>query len=501
MRQQPSTEYRGFRTAGIRMTEELMDGLEFHRTEDLYDTLEAIHQFDKAHVVMLTEQGLIPADDGAAILREIRRMESLGAEQSRLDAQGGKHSGEQHLIRRLGEDVGGRINLARSSGDLGQVGRAFTIRDHVLKDAAAVCAFRETLIELAERHSDVVMPGYTFLQHAQPTTLGHWFSMWASVMERTSGRLADLFGRVNLSPAGAAILSGSDFEVDRARVAELLGFDRPMTNTMDAVFSHDVSLEACATIAITWNDLARLADDLELWFSAEFAFVDVPDRYCGTSSIMPQKRNPSLPQNLKAQAVKAIGNVTTGFASERGPTGQAMFERYETQRILWESMGGLPELLHDLSLMLDDLTADRELLLDVAGRHWSTATDLAGALVRKTSISWRSAHQVTAIVVRLGHERGITPREVTADLVDEAATEYFGRKVGLTNEEIGTALDPAAFVARRTLCGGPGAAPHQHTLDELRAALRRDKQVTEEWVATRRERQELLEAAIDRITA
>lgn len=501
MRQQPSTEYRGFRTAGIRMTEELMDGLEFHRTEELYDTLEAIHQFDKAHVVMLTEQGLIPRDDGAAILREIRAMESSGAEEARMDAQGGKHSGEQHLIRRLGEDVGGRINLARSSGDLGQVGRHFTIRDHVVKVAVAVCAFRETLIDLAERHSDVVMPGYTFLQHAQPTTLGHWFSMWASVMERTSGRLAEMYGRVNVSPAGAAILSGSDFEVDRSRVAEFLGFDRPAANTMDAVFSHDVSLEACTTIATAWNDLARLADDLELWFSAEFAFIDVPDRYCGTSSIMPQKRNPSLPQNVKAVAAKAIGNVTTGFASERGPTGQAMFERYETQRILWETMGALPELLHDVSLMLKDLTADRQRLLDAAGRHWGTATDLAGALVRKTGISWRSAHQVTAIVVRLGHERGITPREVRADLVDEAASEYFGRKAGLTDEEIATALDPAAFVARRTLCGGPAAEPHQRTLDELRTTLRRDKTTTDEWVTTRRDRQDLLETAIDRILA
>lgn len=495
---QAAAEYRGFRTAGIRLNEELVDTLQFHRTDKLFDTIESIHQFDKAHTVMLTEQGLIPREAGAAILRTLRGMEKDHG-QARFEAQGGKHSGEQHLIRTLGEDVGGWINTARSSGDLGQIGRYLTTRNHVLKCLPAILEAREAFLKLAERFDDVVIPGQTFLQHGQPTKLGHWCSMWASVLERDFARFVELYSRTNRSPAGAAIMTGSDFDVDRHRVAELLGFDAPIEHTMDAIFSQDTLLETITAVAVLWNDLGRLGEDLELWLSTEYQYLDFPDRFCDTSSIMPQKRNPSVPQQLKTQTAKAIGNVTTAFVAERGSSGQPQNARYEAERILWESFAAIPMLLHDVSLMMAEAQpAERQLKKTIAA-NWSASTDLAGYIVRESGMPWRTAHQITAIVVRLAEERQLVPAAVTAALVDEAAALYLGKGIGLSDELIQEALDPNKFVERRTLFGGPGADAHRATRDRLAKSIQDDKETLNRLTASVSAAAEELDSAIDAI--
>ncbi len=496
--QQDSDHYQGYRTAGIRMREDLLPSLQFHRTDKLFDTIAAIHAFDKAHTVMLVEQGIIPAEAGAAILSSLRHIEGDDGK-ARLEANGGKHSGEQYLIRTLGEDVGGWINTARSSGDLGQVGRYLTIRNHLLNIMPEILGFRGILIELAPRFDEVVYPGQTYLQHGQPTTIGHWLSMWASVFERDYARFTELYQRANRSPAGAGILTGSDFDVDRDRVAELLGFPEPIPHTMDAILSQDVLLETVSVMALFWADLARLADDLDLWLSTEYQYVDFPDRFCDTSSIMPQKRNPSVPQQIKSQMAKAIGNVTTGYVGERGSSGENMNARYETERILWESFGAVRALLHDVGLMLKAMEPQTDRLLAGAGEHWACATDLAGLIVKRCQLPWRTAHQIVAITVRLAEERGQHPDDVDATLVDEAAQLYFSQDLTLATEEIREALDPAAGVARRTLVGGPSARAHAPTVNSLRQRLSDDETELAPRLRQAERGAHVLEAAIDRI--
>ncbi len=457
MLQQPHHTYSGYRRAGVRLREPLRTDLDSHRTERFGATLPAIHAFDKAHVVMLVESGLVDRPAGRRILAAVRRMEQAGVEETRMLAQGGEHSLEQFVTREDGEDVGGWMNLARSSGDLAEVSRRLTLRTRIRPALAALLELRETAIALAETHVDVVFPGQTFLQYAQPTSLGHWFGMWVEVFDRHTERLWELHARANSSPAGAAIFTGSDFPIDRERTADLLGFDTTLANTFDAIMSHDVMLEAQSVIAAIWNDLARLGDDLEQWMASDVRFVDVPDSFCGTSSVMPQKRNPMLPQRLKAQSAKALGMLTAGYLAERGSSGQTMLERYEPEAQLWELFDNLPPLVHGLTLLLDALEVDQERMLDAAWSSWSTASDLAGMIVRRTSISWRTAHQIVGILVRMTEDRGIHPRDVTTQLVDEAALAYWERPLNLSAEDVREGLDPVASVARRTLTGG--AAP------------------------------------------
>ncbi|MBT2475811.1 argininosuccinate lyase [Microbacterium sp. ISL-103] len=491
MLQQKAGTYRGFRTAGIRFTEDLLEDLEYHRTEKFSATLPGVHAFDKAHIVMLTEEGLIPAHAGSEILRLVRSMEKQGMEAVRLDAQGGEHSLEYFVIRELGEDIGGWINLGRSSGDLGEVARRFALRDRILVAWHALNTFRAALIGLSERHVDVVFPAQTFLQYAQPTSFGHWFGMWVEVLTRHTDRLASLHARVNESPAGAGILTGSDLPLDRHRTAALLGFDRPLANTFDAVLSHDINLESQSTLAAIWNDLARLGDDLEQWLASDTKFVDVPDRFCDTSSVMPQKRNPMLPQFMKAQATKALAMLTSGFLAERGATGQPMLERNEPETLLWELFDALPGVTRDLTRLLEELTPNIARMREASIAGWANASDLTSLVVRRGGLSWRAAHQIVGITVRLTEERQISPDEVTSELLDEAAEAYLGRRLSLSEDDIRTALEPAESVAQRTVYGGAAPSAQEEIRDEQRRRLD-----THEWALEEARGQLVTAAAI-----
>ncbi|MEZ2388215.1 argininosuccinate lyase [bacterium RCC_150] len=501
MLQQSHANYRGYRTAGIRLNEELLGELEFRPTQYFDVTLDSIHAFDKAHVVMLIEQNLISRSDGRRILAQIRQMEALGVAETRRHARGGAHSCEQYLIQTLGEDIGGQVNLGRSSGDLGEVSRRITMREKIIDAANDLNNFREQMIELSERHIGVVFPAQSFLQHAQPTSLGHWFGMGATTLGRDFERLLSLYSRINQSPAGAGILTGSDFPVDRHRTSLLLGFDRTIPNTFDAIMSHDVIIEAASVIGIIWSNLARLADDLELWLSSDVRFIDVPDRFCDTSSVMAQKRNPNLPQQVKAQSVKAMGAVTMSFVAERGASGQPIMERFEAERLLWELFDDLTPVGKNLALMLQAMQPDVDRMRSAALDGWSTASDLTGLIVRKTELSWRTAHQITGIVVRLSDERGAGPRDVTPELINEAAELYFNRPLLVTAQEIAQTLDPVGSVKRRLVYGGPARVVQERAIEELRGELTSDVRRLNQHKYRLNESARLLEAAIDKILA
>ncbi|MFY1634853.1 argininosuccinate lyase [Solwaraspora sp. WMMB335] len=450
-------DHQGFRAAGVRLTEEQLPHLRSHRTELLGDSLPAIHAFDKAHAVMLTEQGLLDPAAGRAILGALRGMEEHGVAQARIEAGGGMHSGEQYLIATLGPDLGGRLHLGRSSGDLIEVARRMTIRWHLHAMLPALAELRAVLLGLADVHAETVMPGYTHGQHAQPTTFGHWATMFEQAFARDTERLLGFHRRLNRSPAGAAIFTGSDLPLDRHRVAGLLGFDDPLPHTMDAILSHDLEMEAAALLATIGATLARLADDLYLWSTSEFGYVELPDRFCGTSSIMPQKKNPDALEDVKSVATQALAALVGVVTAERGPTGFPILERRYSQQAIWSMCAAITAKLADAGQILTDLRVDRDRMAAQAGAHWAQVTDVASALVRHTGLDWRHAHQVVGVFVRLGVERGLTPPAAPLALLDEAAAGLLGRPSGLTGEQFADAMDPRAFVRRRTLHGGPAA--------------------------------------------
>lgn len=491
MLKQPDGTYAGYRRAGIRLSEELVPALQPHRTERLLQTLSGIHAFDKAHAVMLIETGLISAADGRLILAALRDMEREGVETARLRVQGGAHSGEQYLIRALGENIGGRIHLGRSSGDVGEVARRTTSRAHLLRIMDAINILRRTFLTHAHDHLRTIMPGYTHGQHAQVTTLGHWASMWDRVLARDVARCLDLFARNNQSPAGAAIMTGTDFPIDRERTALLLGFERASPHTMDAVLSVDNTVEFACVVALIASDQSRLADDIISWSSAEIAFFEIPDRFCGTSSIMMQKKNPVWPEAAKGVGAQCIGALTEIFSSVKGATGLTLHERSIAEGRLWEASSALIARLGEASDLVANLSVDADRMAALASIRWGTATDLAGAIVREAGLPWRSAHQIIGIVVRWCEERHAGPDAVNSELVDRAALEYFGERIGLSEDVVRAALDPRELVARRTLLGGPAPETHAAQLPAFEAELAADEvkvaQLYEQLAASERE--------------
>lgn len=499
MRKQRSEEYRGFRTAGIRLSAEIAPGVESHRTEKVSAMLYAIHRFDKAHLVMLTEEGLIPREDGVAMLSGLREMEAEGIEQARMRVQGGSHSGEQYLIRKLGEEVGGRIHLARSSGDLGAVSNQVYWRDQLLLLIESINRYRAVLLEVAADHIETVMPGYTHGQSAQPTTFGHQLLAWERALARDVDRARGAYEHVNISPAGAAIMTGSNFPTNRFRTAELLGFEQPAINTFDAILQHDDELEVAAVLAIHTHSMARMAEDLMIWSTAEFGMIEVPDRFCGTSSIMMQKKNPYAPQEIKGVGGEMLGGLVTTFSVEKGPTGMPIIDRKYGHTAISR---GFEYARRDLDWMIEILPAIQvksDVMEQRAGAFWGQATDVAGALVSERGLPWRSAHQIVGILVRFTYERGLTPQDVTPELLDEAAIEYFGEPVRLSNEALQAALDPENFVRTRTLYGGPGPDEVRRRLPDYQASLRSDQQWLAGQQAWHEESAQRLETAIDEL--
>ncbi|WP_431280739.1 argininosuccinate lyase [Humitalea sp. 24SJ18S-53] len=495
------SDYRGFRTAGTRLTEEPLAHLDFHRSNLLGESIHGIHAFDKAHALMLTEQGILPRETGRAILGALRGMEAEGMEDARARADGGMHSGEHYLIQTLGHAIGGRLHLGRSSGDLIEVARRLTYKAHVHRMIEALAALRGRLLDLAVTHRGTVMPGYTHGQHAQPTTFAHWCMMFEACFARDAARLLSFHQRLNMSPAGAAIMTGSDFPLDRHRTAALLGFDAPLPNTMDAILSHDLEMEYASVLAVLAQTLGRVADDLFLWSTTEFAMVELPDRYCGTSSIMPQKKNPDGLEDMKGLAAQSLGFLVTVFSAEKGPTGFPIMERRNTQAVLWSTGTGLAVRLETMSPLLRDLQVREARMFALAGANWAQATDVAATLVRLADMDWRNAHHLVGVLVRRCAERGVTSQTATTADLDEAAVSMGLPAPGLSAEAFAEAMDPAGFVARRGLIGGPAPSAIDRAVVAAGAVLARDAATLAGHRLQAAEAAAMLEAAIDAMLA
>jgi argininosuccinate lyase len=492
MLKRPAEEYDGYRDAGIRLSEPLLPSLEKHGAGDVPAVRDGIRAFDKAHLVMLVEEGLVDRPAGNQMLAALRHLEHH-------DAEGGKHAGERQMIRQFGQDVGGQLHLGRSSGDLGAVSRRLAIRSTAIAQMEALLKIRRASLDVGRKHVDTVMPGSTHLQHGQPTTFGHWSTMWNQVFGRDFDRSLSLVHRVNGSPAGAAIMTGSDFPLDRERTARLLGFDHVLPHTLDAVQSTDDLFDAAAVVAITAADLERVASDLQLFFSSEFGYLDVPDRYCGTSSIMMQKRNPAWMGRAKGVGGQALGALVAAVAMGNGPTGVPIEERNMAEPVLFGTWDALTARLDEGAELLRAVVPDVARLAELAGRHWAAATDLAGTIVRERDLDWRSAHQIVGVVVRLCEERRIAPSSLTPEILDEASTLYMDRPLGLEQAQIDEALDPRACIARRTGIGGPSPETHLAQIAEDLIMLDQDQRRLDALKARLAAAARELESAIDTI--
>ena len=458
-----------YRKAGARLKEDADSSQTAHKigpSQRTLPLLHAYHMFDKAHVVMLTEEKLLPRQDGVAILRAFRQMETEGWQRIRSEGGHGLFSGEAYLIEQLGEEIGGKIHLGRSSGDLNSVSARIGVREKLLDSMTAVLGCREAYLKLAEQHLETVLPTYTMWQQAQIGTFAHYLVAWALPLERDFDRLAGAYERTNWSSAGAGIGTGSDFPLNRHRTAELLGFDGVCENVRDANAGRDFILEAMSAITILMNNVASATDTIYLFSSNEFSFVEMADRYCGTSSIMPQKKNPHSLMNVSELASQLSGSLTSALVNSRSISGSL--------KAVLQNFDNTVEALDLWAGILSTLQVHKEVMRRKTTDFWALATDLAGAIVRQANLPWRTAHQITAILVRMALEQGKKPADVDSAFVDLAAKEYIGEPLGLSDAAIREALDPLRAVKARTLFGGTAPAEVKRQIDRCYERLQRD---------------------------
>lgn len=446
------------------------------------ETASFIHAYDKAHVLMLGERGILPAQTALALLDGLVRMDASDMEGCRRSAGGGNHAGERHLSAQLGLETGGAIGLARSSGDLSAVAFRMLARDRLGKLQAGLLRLRRALVAFAERHRDAILPGNTHGQHAQPITFALWAMMFETALTRDGARLAELNSRIDRCPAGAGIMSGTDFPIDRSRLADLLGFAGLAINTLDAALSHDLEIEFASALNLACHTLSRMGEDLLLWCTTEYALIELSDRFVGTSSLMPQKRNPNGVQdlrNLTAQAQACLGMV---MATERGPTGFPMIERRNSDRMLRELTEALLLRLGALPELLDEMVVNTRRAEESAEAHWSTVTDLAGAVVAESGIPWRQAHGLVAGFVGDSIAKGLAPADCDAAAFRTYADRHGLPIPALSEAAFRAALSARAFVARRNLPGGPGPAAMDAVLAAARTRLHDEQAALEQRI-------------------
>jgi len=454
----------------------------------------AYHMFDKSHVVMLTERGIIPRGDGIAILRAFREMEGEGVAAARERVGGVDHSGEAYLIAAVGWEVGGRIHIGRSTGDLVSTSLHVVQREYTLQAMEALLGARGAMIAFAEEHVETVTPMYSagltvygsvnLLQHAQTMTLGYYVMAFVRQLEREFHKLEAAYRLFQISPAGSAIGTGTDVPgFDRRRTMELMGFDDLYDNCFDAEKHEQYTLDSFAALLTLSHVVSGLFFDLLLYSTHEFRLVEPADRYCGTSSIMPQKKNPTAFRWLADLAV----NVRARMMEARNADGM--------NRSWVDVINGL----RMIPGILETLKVDAERNLELAGEFWSGAADLAVAIVREKGLPWRTAHQIVATMVRHAIEEGIAPKDVTREVLDRAAVEYpdYAKPLGLSTEVIQEAMDPRAMVERRTLVGGPAPVRVRETITESRERLKGDRETVKTLKGRLEASAEKLEKAID----
>lgn len=482
-----------YRRAGARLTEEQDESVVNLSGGDAPKGLhEGFHAFDKAHLVMLAEQGLVPGTAASKMLSALREMEEEGVVELREATGHGPHAGEAYLIEALGESVGGHIHLARSSHDLANVAIRYVLRRKLLDLLDACFDLVRVYTDRAAEYTEAVVPTYTGLQHAQVATFGFYLIGWAQPIRRDTERVLELYDRVNTSPAGAAVGTTSDFSIDRERTADLLGFDGLLGNGEDVDKSFDVTLECSTAVATLMANLGQAGDQLLVWYSREFDLVDMPDRFAGTSSIMPQKKNPHTIEGVQRDTNGVIGEVADVFVGAKNLGGGC--------RISFDAIDTAVSTVETWAAFVEHLTFDTDRAEQLVYRDWALATDIAGTLVREAGLPWRTAHQITAILVRQSIEADRSVREVTSEHIDSAAREYLGEALDIAESTLDEVIDAhRAIEARSDVPGSPAPEQVSEQIQETREIVTRGRSE----VASRRQTLEAaetrLEAAVDDI--
>ena len=402
----------------------------------------------KAHVAMLAACNIVSTEDERAIMDGL---DTIAAEIENGNFQFKPELEDIHMNieARLKDLIGapaGRLHTARSRNE--QVAMDFRLwaRRNSEECETALKLLIEALSKKANTYADAVMPGFTHLQTAQPVTFGHHLLAYAEMFARDASRFQDARKRMNECPLGAAALAGTSFPIDRDKTAKTLGFDRPCANSLDAVSSRDFALEMMSAATISAVHLSRLADEIVLWTSAQFSFVTLSDAFSTGSSIMPQKRNPDAAELVRAKTGRIAGSFQSLTTVMKGLPLAYSKDMQEDKALTFDAMDAYALAITAMTGMMQDLTANTNVMKKAAGLGYSTATDLADWLVRALDFTFRDAHHATGAIVAAAEKKG-----VTLDALDLKTMQAIEPRI---TKEVYSVLSVDASAISRTSYGG-----------------------------------------------
>ncbi|MDA7947765.1 MAG: argininosuccinate lyase [Hyphomicrobiaceae bacterium] len=375
----------------------------------------------KAHCEMLAETGIISSEDASAILQGLDTIAS--------EIEGGKFTFSRaledihmNIEARLGElagPVAGRLHTARSRNDQVATDFRLYVRDAIDHLDGLLGDVQYTLAKQALEHAAVVMPGFTHLQPAQPVTFGHHCLAYVEMFARDRGRFGDARQRMNDCPLGTAALAGTSFPIDRETTARILGFDRPMANSLDAVSDRDFALETLAAASIAATHLSRMAEEIVIWSTPGFGLITLSDKFTTGSSIMPQKRNPDAAELVRAKTGAVFGAFTQLLIVMKGLPLAYSKDMQEDKVPVFNALDTLSLMLTAMTGMVRDMEPNVQAMRKAAGAGYSTATDLADWLVRELGLPFREAHHVTGAIVAVAEEKGVSLARVPLEAMQK----------------------------------------------------------------------------------
>ena len=414
-----------------------------------------------AHASMLSEVGVLTKTEVQEI---ISGLESIASEIESGEFAWSTNLEDVHmnieaaLTARIG-DVGKKLHTGRSRNDQVATDIRLWLRDEIDTIALLLSALQNGMIELAMTESDTIMPGFTHLQTAQPVTFGHHLLAWNEMLERDFGRLKDCRKRLNYCPLGAAALAGTTYPINRNHTAVTLNFDQPTENSLDSVSDRDFAIEFCAFASILLTHLSRMSEELILWTSAQFQFINLPDRFCTGSSIMPQKKNPDVPELVRGKTGRVNGHLVCLLTLMKSQPLAYNKDNQEDKEPLFDTVDTVRDCLRAFADMIPAIEANKSAMYEAAKRGFSTATDLADYLVG-TGIAFRDAHEIVGKAVAYG----IDEHKDLSDMSLEELVQFSDQ----IKDDVFSVLTLEGSIAARDHIGG--TAPNQVKAAATRAA-------------------------------
>ena len=414
-----------------------------------------------AHASMLAKVGVLAEDECKLIIDGLQSIEqtiSNGEFNWSTRLEDVHMNIESALTEKIG-DVGKKLHTGRSRNDQVATDIRLYLRDEVVLILAELNRLQKALVDLAEQHTDTILPGFTHLQTAQPITFGHHLMAWFEMLMRDQTRLEDGLLRINVLPLGAAALAGTTFPIDREYTAQLLNFDNVSENSLDSVSDRDFAIEFCSAASILIMHLSRFSEELIIWSSAQFDFIELGDSFCTGPSIMPQKKNPDVPELIRGKSGRIFGHLMGMLTLMKGQPLAYNKDNQEDKEPLFDTIDNLKGCLKVFADMVPNINVKKDNMYKAAFKGFSTATDLADYLVRK-GVPFRDAHEVVGKAVAFGIEQKKDLSEMTINELQNFS--------GVIEQDVFDVLTLEGSVAARNHIGG--TAPKQ-----VKAAIKRAK--------------------------